>query len=71
MDPPALFVLVYMSAGDSLEGGSATAIAASNGADGAVLVGNSSILLSGATTVVPIPDRDLMIRLDLNGALSD
>jgi len=69
-NPPDLFVLAYLNPGDTLSG-AATAISASSGSGGAVLVGNSSILLGGATPLVPIPDRDLMIRLDLNGALSD
>ena len=69
-DPPSLFVLAYMNSGDSLAG-TASAIAASSGADGAVLAGNSSILIGGSLPLVPISGRDLMIRLDLNGALSD
>ena len=67
---PDLFVLAYLNPGDSL-GSAATAIAASSGANGAVLVGNSSALLGGATPLAPIAGRDLMIRLDLGGELSD
>jgi hypothetical protein len=70
VDTPDIFVLAYLNPGDSL-GASATAIAASSGANGSVLVGNSSSLFGGALPLAPIAGRDLMIRLDLGGALSD